>query len=967
MIYGNAGNAIIPKALWILYFCYATLIALVFQKLLLPIVPSLHAGHGLLSNDAIYFHTAAIDLANQIRESGWSNWSLWPGVGAGANVAVLSILYVFFEPDPSLLIPINAILHASSGVLIYLIAIKICPGKVGNYAGLLVSVLFVVFPSSLNWYAQIHKDGYAILGYLLVLYSWVSFDDMKYKIFPLLVGNIAGAFFVMSVRPYAVDILFLAVLGLFVCVVLSVIIKKRRAVIIVGAAGALLCIGAFSVVIHKSDLGSIEIDTVGDYYLIDIDTVGGHGLIDHEKCPIVKSWQWQHSNLVPIKLDYYAQAVSKVRLSSVCGGYGSNSEMDGNIIPEDILGVIAYLPRSFQIAWFAPFPDTWFHDISITRLVGSAEMFIWYLLMPGVIMLLLRHNTLQVWLVLSFGFVFLLTYGYVTANLGTLHRVRYPFIMLYMLLGVLGWFGLLSKNLNLKIFDKKMGLSGLVRRDSFEPERVKVIYAGVSVVGFTALSFILLFFRDVLMGQKFGVGNELDAFFLAMLLPMFMVNVFSIPLGSALIPVYHKLLGETGKHADSMLSIVLFISLSSLILGGGVLLITAQIIYPVIVSDLESSAIIRTLDLLPYGVAILVLSVVVVIGNAVLNARQIYSLPAIFQVAVPACAIISLYIFGKESGIASVVIGMLVGQIINLALVLYILYRAGVMTNLRLPNVLHMESYRELSKLYLALVVAALFMNAATVIDNIMASSLGAGNIGIYSLGSKVNIFVTGIIGAGLASVVLPRFSRLFTQGDMETCRQDLAFFIYLGTALAIPAGLILFSYSDDAVRKVFSGEMMSLEGAGEVGRVTIFGVIQLPFFVCHSLLIRFANANQKSKIVVVAATIGLILNIVLNIILIKVIGVAGLALATTLAILVTSFILLIMAMRLGHLNAFDILLITLLWGLYLTAVLCIYFQSYAGVSVSIITMFVLLLEIWMAQRQASLNNELDIEEYEIA
>jgi len=959
----GANDVVISKALWILYFCFATISALAFQKLLLPLIPSLHAGSGLLTHDAIYFHTVAMDLAVQIQESGWSNWSLWPALGCGANVAILSVLYVFFGPDPSLAIPINAMLHASSGVIIYLIARAVYPGRVGKYAGIVISVFFIVFPSSLNWYAQIHKDGYAILGLLLVLYSWVSWvslEDRKNKILLFLAGNVFGGLFLMSVRLYAVDILLLAVLLLFLLVVLSAVTKKQRPSIILGAAGAVLCIGILDIATH-----SLDIDNLADEYTSFADEYISLSSLEHfeEKCPIVESWEWQPSEFVPTKVDYYAKAITAVRLLSICTGYESNSMQDVHIVPDNIASLISYLPRAFQLSVLAPFPDTWFKETSIARIIGWAELFVWYLLIPGVILLLWQRNTLPVWLVLVFGLVFLLTYGYVTANLGTLHRIRYPFIMMLMLLGALGWFGLLFKHFHLKLFSKKMKRSYLNYQDAFGSGRVKLINAGFSVVGFTALSFVLLFYRDVLMGQKFGVGSELDAFFLAMLLPMFIVNVFSIPLGSALIPVYHKLLKRSGNDADSMLSIVLFVSLACLILVGSMLLIFAQIIYPIFVSGLEAAAIMRAIDLLPYGVIILVLSVVVVVGNAVLNARQIYSWPAIFQVAVPVCAIMSLFMFGKESGIASVAAGMLVGQIVNLILMVCLLYRNGFMLSLSLPNGFRSESYRELWRLYVALAVAALFMSAAIVIDNLMASSLGAGSIGIYSLGSKVNIFATGIIGAGLTSVVLPRFSAQFSQGDVETCRQDLAFFIYLGTVLAIPAGLVLFGFCDDLVLRVFSGEMMTMESATEVGRVAIFGVIQLPFFVSHALLIRFANANQKGELVVIAAVLGLILNVVLNIILIRTMGVAGLALATTLSMLVTSVILLIMFMRLGYLRAFDILLISLSWGLFLTAVMCMYFRSYAGVVVSIIAIVLLMWEIRIIQRESSLTREFGIDD----
>ncbi len=946
---GISNEVLIPKVLWVLYFCFTTISALIFQKLLLPLVPSLHAGYGLLTNDAIHFHTLAVGLVEQIHAVGWSAWSIWPHYSGGANVSILAILYYFFGPDPSLVIPINAVLHATGGVCIYLIAKAIVPGGVGHYAGLVVSTIFVMFPSGLMWYAQLHKDGYAILGLLFVVYSWVQWAANGYcknRIIYFLGGNIIGGILLLSVRSYALDILLLAVLLMFILVLINTLIKKKKLFLpIIGSASAVLCIGLLVSAVHVFNLGN-DIDS---YYSSERNEKF------EEHCSKFKSWEWQSSNWAPKLVDHYASAFAGVRYRAICYAPDAYSTLDRNIFPSDIGGVITYLPRALQIAMFAPFPDAWFHDISMTRIVGWAEIFVWYLFVPGLIILLLKRNTLPVWLVLSFGIVFLLAYSYVAPNLGTLHRLRYPFIMVFMLLGALGWCDLFSKRISLMAFSKTMKPSYLVLQEGFVPGGARLIQAGISVVVLTALSFVLFFCRDVLMGQKFGVGGELDAFFLAMLLPMFIVNVFSVPLGSALVPIYCKLRKGKENDADSMLSIVLFFSLACLILVGSMLLIFGNIIYPTIVSGLEVSAIIRTLDLLPYSVLILILSAAVVIGNAALNSRKTYSWPALFQVVVPAFAIIFLFIYGKELGIASVAIGMLVGQIINLILVLHLLYRDGFILKLNFSTRFRKESYGELWKIYVALAVAALFVSAATVIDNIMASELNAGSIGIYSLGSKVSIFVTGIIGAGLTSVVLPRFSSLFSKGAIEECRHDLAFFIYMGTALTIPVALVLFAYCDDVVRVIFAGDMMSMESAKEVGDVAIFGVIQLPFFVTYALLIRFANANQKGKLVVFAAAVGLILNIVLNIILIRTIGIAGLALATSLSMLVTGYLLLMVSAKLAYLRALDVLLITLFWGLYLTAVMSMYFRSYAGVAVSIIAIALLIREIWGNQRIKSL------------
>ena len=160
-----------PVILWILFFCFATSAALLFQKLLLPLLPSLHAGQGLLYGDSINFHTAAVQLAERIRLEGWSAWSIYPARGYTGNVALLGALYAIFGVEPSLIVPVNAAVHASCGVLIYQISRLIAVGKTGRIAGVLAATLFVVFPSALNWYAQVHKDGFAIAAVLVVLWS----------------------------------------------------------------------------------------------------------------------------------------------------------------------------------------------------------------------------------------------------------------------------------------------------------------------------------------------------------------------------------------------------------------------------------------------------------------------------------------------------------------------------------------------------------------------------------------------------------------------------------------------------------------------------------------------------------------------------------------------------------------------------------------------------------------------------
>lgn len=431
-----------PQILWVLFFCYSIIVALVFQKYIVPNMPSLHSAGSALTNDATYFHGIAASLADDIRNHGWSQWKLFPNNSSAGHVSILAALYVVFGTEPMVAIPPNAALHALGGVLMFLIASKVVENKVmAKYVGVIAASAFILFPSAVNWYGQIHKDAYLIVGVLLVLLVWLTALRIKpnAKVFlKLLCFNAFGVFLIAFTRPSTLKILMLISLVVFVAFVILLLAQrtcKSKSILIF-----------FMLVMLTLGIAMKTVDTYGGKNLF------GNGYIAEVEAQ-TNNWHWKNTEIAPDAVDKQFQALASIRLSHQRYGVGikANSMIDVDVAPQNILEVIQYTPRALQIAMLAPFPNSWFEDVKLTKVLVSLEMVILYFSFVGLVFLVRYQFNASVLLISLFAITFLSIYGVTISNVGTLHRLRYPYEMLMLLLGVSGWMLLLTKQKILKL------------------------------------------------------------------------------------------------------------------------------------------------------------------------------------------------------------------------------------------------------------------------------------------------------------------------------------------------------------------------------------------------------------------------------------------------------------------------------------------------------------------------------------
>jgi murein biosynthesis integral membrane protein MurJ len=924
----------LPAILWTIFFCYATFAALVVQKLLLPMVPSLHAGMGLLNADSVEFHSVAVSLAESIKTHGWGVLSVWPTRSSTGNVAVLAVLYTFFGPDPVVIIPVNAAIHATCGVMIFAIARSLFEGRVGVYSGVISAVLFVGFPSSLNWYAQLHKDGYTILGSLIILYSWIRglerpFSPRSALLFFL--GTIAGLCLVLFVRPYNARLLLATsvIITVFTFGYLAFKGELRSKWHVLGYfVGAVVI---FAVMIPSPRHGTLE-----DEDVVDLTAV---------------NWEWKTSGWVPNQIEKPIRQAAALRVHTIVSGRekGAKSLIDEERMPDNVASVIAYIPRAFEIGLLAPFPSDWFKSRSVLRLIGALETMVWYLLMPGVFMVLLWRRSLTIYVVLLFATVFLIIYSFTLPNVGTMYRIRYLYLFLFILMGASGW-SLLFRRMGKLPFptpvEEPLGNEEEKRapgsRIFFSKARVDVTSAGAAVVVFTLAGNLLFFVRDILLARWFGLGNELDTFFMAILIPTFLVTILCMPLGTAVMPSFLAVQGggahEKARRFLAKVSTGMFLCLCLLSVA---VYFGAGFLMPLLAPAFTPDKIEHSKHLLYLLIPVFFFGGFVILANTVLNALGRYSLPSLAQISVPVVTIIALVLLFHYVGIYALALGMALGQVGNLGIVAGLAKREGfsVLPSFRklMPGLDDEEKrrLRDVFRQYVPLVLSALFVSLALPINSVMAATLQKGSVAAFNLGSKFVLFFTGIISTAISTVMLPYFANYFAKNRLIDVRRELSFFLYVNTVITTAVAVFLFLIVDHLVRMAFYGGVFRSDDVRTVSRVVEYGVIQLPFFASYMLFSRFASANRKNALVMVASVVGLIANVALDFLLVGRMGVGGIALAWTLSIMISTVLLIVAGHKDNDILWLDVVMSTLSWLLFLTLVLCYHFESGAGVVIA--------------------------------
>ena len=168
-------------------------------------------------------------------------------------------------------------------------------------------------------------------------------------------------------------------------------------------------------------------------------------------------------------------------------------------------------------------------------------------------------------------------------------------------------------------------------------------------------------------------------------------------------------------------------------------------------------------------------------------------------------------------------------------------------------------------------------------VDQAMAAMLPAGSVSALAFGGRFVAVVVTLMAGAIASAITPYLSGMIARGDWRACRRTLRGWTVGMAALCVPISGLLIAGAQPLVRITLQHGAFGPGDTAVVRSVLVMYAIQIPFFVVSRVYYRFIVAMRRTDLVLYCGVLNLALDVVLNLVLMRWFGVAGIALATSL------------------------------------------------------------------------------------
>jgi len=403
----------------------------------------------------------------------------------------------------------------------------------------------------------------------------------------------------------------------------------------------------------------------------------------------------------------------------------------------------------------------------------------------------------------------------------------------------------------------------------------------------TIISKVFGFAREITLSYIYGASNISDAYLISITIPSVIFSFIATGLAAGYIPMYSKIIQDDGvKEANRFTNNIvnsLIVICTIIILVG--LLFTDSIV-KLFASGFEGETLTLTVKFTKISLLAIYFIGVVSVFSGYLQIKGNYIIPALIGLPLNFFEIIS-FVFSKSTNIIILAIGYVVAVASQVFLMIPFIRR----NKFRYKLILDLKDKYIINMAHIALpTILGVSVNQINMlVDRTIASQIAEGGISALNYANRLYGFVQGIFILSIATALYPLISKMAAQKNIDGLKRSLAESISGINLLVVPITIGSMLFATPIISMLFERGAFDSQAVQMTSNALFFYSIGMVGFGLRDILSRAFYSLQDTKTPMINAAIGMILNIVLNIILSKYMGIGGLALATSISAIFTT------------------------------------------------------------------------------
>jgi len=412
---------------------------------------------------------------------------------------------------------------------------------------------------------------------------------------------------------------------------------------------------------------------------------------------------------------------------------------------------------------------------------------------------------------------------------------------------------------------------------------------GVTIVMF--VGYFISFLKESVIANYYGVCSDVDAYTIAIEIPVELFTFVTVAIQSVVVPIYSDHLynkdEKTAKqYIDNLITILVAGSLVFILFGE----LFSGLLTTLFAPGFDEATHNLCSELVRIVFPSILFSVVCQVIIAVLNVHKQFVINSFSLYFMNICTIVSVVLLHEEFGIYAAAGGLLVG---NVAKCLFVVFLAKKYYHYTFSFAYKDESVKRTLKQSVPVFWSMSIAEFTTIVNKIVASFLFVGSISALTYASKINTVLMQLFVSAIATVVYPLYAESSAKSDTKQLNNRINLTISGFALFIMPLMAGIFTFREEIVSLAFGRGAFDSDAIHRTQSILGYYTIGLLFMSLRSTITNIFYSLQDTKTPSVNASIGAIINLILNITLPFIMGVEGLALASSLtAIYITVMLL---------------------------------------------------------------------------